>query len=335
MYTSVKSFLMRRINIYIDESEDAKIDYLAKVFDINRSELIRRAIINYIDTNKNAVDNFADDLIEPDTSSEMTPAKLRLWANYKDDVIDFIQSELKWHTLDNGFSRVVLYDKQKELLNDFTNYNKIIVRKSRQIGYSKLICSHALHTAIFNQYKNIALIACKLSSAQELLDTVKAMLNDLPSYLKPDITKNNRNCIELSNGCSIIAVSLSADSVKGRTLNSIYVDECAFARRDTFDAFMTQVAPLVHYGCKLIIGSTPYGHNHFHKMFVDALTQYNDFRHITARYDVVPHRNNAWKANQIACMGLDKFNAEYECDFISPSDVNRVYGDCGEIKYVV
>lgn len=320
---------MKRINIYISESEDGNIDYLADAFDINRSELIRRAIINYVDTYKSNIDNFADNLVD----SECRNAKLL--SKYKNNIVDFAQSELQWNTR-NGIRRVTLHEEQKELLNDLNLYNRVIIRKSRQTGVTNLMCSHALHYAMYNNNKNIVIASAKLSLAQDSLNRIYDMIMTLPESIRPNIEKKTKRVIEFDNGCSIIATVVSPDSVLGMTIHNLYIDECAFIRRDTFDNFMACVLPSMPIqNSKIIISSTPNGHNHFHKMFVDALTQYNDFRHITLKYDIIPGRNEDWRKNEIASIGLNRFKSEYDCEFLSEKEQNRTYGDAGGFKYGV
>ena len=308
---------MKRINIYINESEDGNIDYLADAFDINRSELIRRAIINYINTYKSNIDNFADDFEVPECKNTKLPSK------YKYNIVDFAQSELQWNTRE-GVRRVTLCNEQKELLNDLTLYNRVIIRKPRQTGVTYLMCFHALHSAMYSENKNIIMASSRLSLAQDSLNRIYNMVMALPESIRPIIEQRNKRSIKFENGITIIASATSPDSVRGITIHHLYIDECAFINRDIFDAFMKCVIPSMPIeSSKIIIASTPNGHNHFHKMFVDALTQYNDFRHVTLRYDIIPGRNKEWRQNQINSIGLKRFKSEYDCHFLSKEDLAR------------
>lgn len=320
---------MKRINIYIDDDTDTDVDYLSEMFNINRSELIRRAITNYVVNYKETIDNFIDGI------SETTPTKNQKLINrYKSDIVDFSQSELFWNTIDNGVSRVKLYDYQKLLLNDFNEYNKIVIRKSRQIGITRLFEIHALHTAIFSENKSIIIATHKLYNSKEMLNNIYKMLELLPDNIKPSLVSKNNTTLSLSNGCKITASLISADSLRGHTIDQIYVDECAFAKREVFDFFMQCVN--TQPNSKVIIASTPNGHNHFHKLFVDAVCQYNNYRHITLKYDVIPkHRSISWKNQQIALIGQKRFDSEYECVFVDINDENRTYGFAGDSEYAV
>jgi hypothetical protein len=308
---------MKRINIYIDESEDDNIDYLADAFDINRSELIRRAIINYVDIYKSNIENFMDrPMIDGLKSSKLLP-------KYKYNIVDFVQSELQWNTRE-GVRRVTLRNEQKELLNDLTLYNRVIIRKPRQTGVTYLMCFHALHSAMCDENKNIVMASSRLSLAQDSLSRIYDMVMTLPESIRPTIEQRNKRSIKFENGSTIIASAASPDSVRGIAIHHLYIDECAFINRDIFDEFMKCVIPSMPIeNTKIIIASTPNGHNHFHKMFVDALTQYNDFRHVTLRYDIIPGRNKEWRQNEINSIGLKRFKSEYDCHFLSKEDLAR------------
>ena len=74
----------------------------------------------------------------------------------------------------------------------------------------------------------------------------------------------NVNSIELENGCTVMVSASTGDSIRGETINLLYVDECAFV--DNFDIFWSATYPTISSGTssKVVMTSTPKGLNHFY-----------------------------------------------------------------------
>ena len=131
------------------------------------------------------------------------------------------------------------------------------------------------------------------------------------------VAKSKRE-IKLSNGTIIHAItSTSPDSLKNHKSDMIILDEFSHTPISSVYELMTVVNKLVdtNPNMKLIIASVPNGINYFYKLWADAISNFNDYHAIKIPYTVIPHRDETWKQLEIAMLGKEKFEQEYECVF--------------------
>jgi hypothetical protein len=64
---------------------------------------------------------------------------------------------------------------------------------------------------------------------------------------------------------------------------------------------------------KVIIVSTPYGLNHFYKMWMDATEKRSDYNPIEVHWSMVPGRDEAWKEQTVRNTSEEQFSQEFEC----------------------
>jgi len=104
------------------------------------------------------------------------------------------------------------------------------------------------------------------------------MLENLPFFLQPGCNALNKKSIGFSNNSRIIAAATSSSSIRGMSLNLVYLDEFAFV--DNAAEFYTSTYPVISSGktSKIIITSTANGiGNMFHKLYEGALQGTNEF----------------------------------------------------------
>lgn len=117
--------------------------------------------------------------------------------------------------------------------------------------------------------------------------------------------------------------------------NCLVLDEAAFIPKHVADEFMASVFPVLSSSkdSKAIMVSTPNGT--FNNLFYDVWQQATDpnvksdenwkaFRFLW--YDV-PGRDQKWKEQQIATIGMDRWMQEFECEFKSAGDASLVPSD--------
>ena len=98
----------------------------------------------------------------------------------------------------------------------------------RQSGKSTAVISFILHYILFNESKNVALLANKAELARELLDRLKKAYENLPLWLQQGITTWNKGSIELENGSKILATSTTGSAARGQSFSLVFLDEFAF-----------------------------------------------------------------------------------------------------------
>ena len=170
----------------------------------------------------------------------------------------FIENYVRISHPERGPITFHTYPFQKELLRDFVDYRFNIILKARQLGISTVTAAYAAWLILFHREKNITVVATKLSTAGNLVKKVKFMIKNLPSWLQiADISIDNRNSFELSNGSQIKASSKSGDAGRSEALSLLIVDEAAHV--EGLDELWKGLYPTLSTGGRCIALSTPNG----------------------------------------------------------------------------
>ena len=140
-----------------------------------------------------------------------------------------------------------------------------------------------LHTILFNNDKNVMIVANKGDTAVEIVDKVKSIYTLLPFFLKPGVKTWNQKSLTFENGCRIKTSARTKTPAIGFTIDLLYLDEFAHIPSNIIEPYYTAAFPTVSavQNSKIIITSTPNGMNLFHKLLTDA-----------ERPDGDPQRNN-------------------------------------------
>lgn len=275
-----------------------------------------------------------DDLIIPETPIyKGNPNLKRAWGKTAytkeqiveyikcaNDVVYFAQHYIKIVSLDKGLVNIQLYDFQIDILNMIKDNRYTICKLARQSGKSTICALFLIWQALFNDNQTICILANKANTAREILGRVTTMFEGLPKWLQTGVICFNKGSIELENGSRIIASSTTANSIRGLSCNTILVDEAAFIYQ--FDDFYTSTFPTLSSGksTKLVLISTPYGLNHFYKIWTDAVNKKNDFVYYEANWRDVPGRDEKWAESQRKMLGDQKFEQEMECSFLGSTN---------------
>jgi len=172
--------------------------------------------------------------------------------------------------------------------------------------------AYLLWYAIFHPEKTVAVLANKGATAREMLSCVTLMLENLPFYLQPGCKVLNKGSIEFSNNSKIFAAATSGSSIRGQSVNLLFLDEFAFVERAA--EFYTSTYPVVSSGkdTKVIITSTANGiGNPFHKIWEGAVQGVNEYKPFRVDWWDVPGRDEAWKEETISNTSQIQFDQEF------------------------
>ena len=238
----------------------------------------------------------------------------------RDDILYFMKHHVKIISLDKGLVKFDAYEYQKEMIKTCHDNRFSIFMLARQMGKTTTIAAYLLYTAIFTSRYSIAILANKGATAREILDRIKKMFEELPWYIKPGIIEWNKGRIELSNGSRIFTAATTSSSIRGQSINLVYIDEMAFIQNDV--EFYTSTYPVITSGqdTKIVITSTPKGLNLFHKIWSDAVQGKNNFVYKKYIWSDHPERNEKWKQETIGNTSLKQFSQEHLCVFEGSSD---------------
>jgi hypothetical protein len=206
-----------------------------------------------------------------------------------------------------------LNEAQKDLFNAIKKFNRIIILKSRQGGFSTAVVGWIFHKTITTPGTTSAIIGYNADLTSELLQKIKIFLKTIPEELRPTVEYNSKYEISFPSLNSKILVLPSTVNVgRGYTLQNILATELAFWE-DAEEKMMTLEASVPIDG-KIIIESTPRGQGtEYHRKWMDETNGYEKkmygwwWTYTQEEIDLIEKRMN----NPMM------FAQEYGCRFLS------------------
>ena len=254
-------------------------------------------------------------------SEEWDATKLREYKKCMEDPSYFCKQYVKVIHLDKGLVPFDLYPYQEDMFDHFEENRFSIVLACRQSGKSISSVGYILWYALFHPEKTIAILANKGATAREMLARVTLMLENLPFFLQPGCKALNKGSIELSNNSRIVAAATSGSSIRGMSVNLLFLDEFAFVENAA--EFYTSTYPVVSSGTdtKVIITSTANGiGNTYHKIWEGAVQNVNEYKPFRVDWWDVPKRDEKWKEETIANTSQLQFDQEFGNTFFGTGD---------------
>ena len=254
-----------------------------------------------------------------DIPHEFTPEQVRELYKCSTDVVYFVSNYCKIVTLDKGLQLFKPFEYQKKMLETFSEKRFVINLLPRQMGKSTVVAAYLLHYAMFNEEKQIGILANKAATAREILSRIQRMYEGLPYWLQLGIREWNKGSMILENGSKILAAATSSDSIRGLSLNVIYLDEFAHVGQQT--EFWESTYPVISSGSKskVIITSTPNGMELFYKIYKEAEEGKNNFTPIKVHWSEHPSRDEEWKEETLKNIGMEQFRQEFGVEFMGSS----------------
>ena len=239
------------------------------------------------------------------------------YARCMQDPAYFARKYIKVISLDKGLVPFDLYPYQEKMFKHFRENRFSIILACRQSGKSISSVGYLLWYACFHPEKTIAILANKGATAREMLARITLMLENLPFFLQPGCKALNKGSIEFSNNSRIIAAATSGSSIRGLSVNLLFLDEFAFVDDDA--RFYTSTYPVVAAGTstQVIITSTANGlGNVYHKLYEGAVQGTNEFKHFRVDWWDVPDRDEEWKRQTISNTSQLQFDQEFGNTFV-------------------
>jgi hypothetical protein len=250
-----------------------------------------------------------------------TQHELQEYIKCMNDPAYFARNYLKVVHLDKGLVNFDLYPYQEKMFNHFKENRFSIVLACRQSGKSISSVGYLLWYAIFKPEQTIAVLANKGATAREMLSRVTLMLENLPFFLQPGCKALNKGSIEFSNNSRIIAAATSGSSIRGMSVNLLFLDEFAFV--ENAGEFYTSTYPVVSSGqtSRVIITSTANGlGNIYHKLWEGAVQGTNEYKPFRVDWWDVPGRDAEWKRQTVSNTSELQFDQEFGNNFLGTSN---------------
>ena len=207
------------------------------------------------------------------------------------------------------------YPFQDDLLVDFNDYRFNVILKARQLGISTITAAYIVWLLLFYRDKNVLVIATKFQTAANLVKKVKSIMLNVPPWLKiAEIKIDNRTSFVLTNGSEVKASTSSGDAGRSEALSLLVIDEAAHV--ENLDDLWTGLYPTLSTGGRCIALSTPNGvGNWFHKTYIEAEQNVNDFHPTVLTWGRHPERDQAWFEKETRNMSHRQIAQELECNF--------------------
>ncbi len=241
-----------------------------------------------------------------------TKEEVQEYALCMKDPVYFIEKYAKIISLDVGLVPFQLYPYQKKMFQQFEKNRFNVVLACRQSGKSISACGYLLWFALFQPEKSIAILANKGATAREMLARITIMLENIPFFLQPGVKALNKSNIDFSNNSRIIAAATTGQSIRGLSINLLYLDEFAFVERAA--EFYTSTYPVISSGTdtKIIVTSTANGiGNTFHKIWEGSIQGVNEYSNFRVDWHDVPGRDEKWKQETINNTSQVQFDQEF------------------------
>ncbi len=250
---------------------------------------------------------------------EFTPEQIKELYKCSTDVLYFVSTYCKIITLDKGLQLFKPFEYQERMLDAFDKNRFIINLLPRQMGKSTVVAAYLLHYAMFNAEKTIGILANKAATSREILSRIQRMYEHLPMWMQLGVREWNKGSMILANDSKILAAATSSDSIRGLSLNIIYLDEFAHVNQQV--EFWESTYPVISSGdeSKVIITSTPNGMDLFYKIYTEAEDGNNNFKAIKVHWSEHPKRDEKWKEETLKNIGYEQFKQEFLVEFIGSS----------------
>ena len=233
-----------------------------------------------------------------------------------EDPVYFIENYCRIISLDGGIVPFIMFDFQREMIKMFSEERFILANLARQNGKSTIVAAYLTWFAVFNPAKTIAVLANKGDMAQEIMDRIRFMIENLPFFMQPGMKIYNRRTIVLDTDAKIFSSATSASGIRGRTCDLVFLDEAAHIEKDM--EFYTSTYPVLTSGknTRMIMTTTPKGaRGMFYMLWRDSLEKKNTYKTIQADWSSRPDRDLKWRNETISNIGYSRFRQEFECSF--------------------
>ena len=228
-----------------------------------------------------------------------------------------------------GSMKFDMFGYQKGLVETYHANRFAIAMLPRQTGKTTCAAAYLIWYAMFVPDSQILIAAHKFTGAQDIMNRVRFVYENLPDFLRAGAYSYNRNTLEFDNGSRIKATTTTENTGRGMSLSLIYCDEFAFVQPpQKAKEFWTSLAPTLATGGKCIITSTPNSdEDQFALIWKEAnkkTDEYgnelpvgkNGFAAFKASWREHPDRTEEWAKEERARIGEERFRREHDCEFL-------------------
>lgn len=230
-----------------------------------------------------------------------TPEEINEYIKCKIDVHYFADNYCFLKSETGAYEKVPLYPLQHEILELYNTNRYSLLNISRQMSKTTTTSIFLLWYCLFNETKNVMLLANQTDTVKEVIDKIKNIYLYLPFFLKKGVINWNQKNVVFENKCRIISRAATKEGPVGYTIDVLYIDEFAKIANEIITDYYTSAVPIVARvtNSKIIVTSTPCGYNLFHKLYSESSPlidesdpNWNQYRSITKYWWELKWRRN-------------------------------------------
>lgn len=223
----------------------------------------------------------------------------------------YLENFCKIKSKEGGLIPFILNEAQKDLFNSLRIWNRVMILKARQLGFSTAVTGYFYHHTITHPGTTTALIGYNMTMVAELLDKVKTFYNTTPRELRPTLQYNSKYELSFPKLESKILVLPNSENVgRGYTINNCLVTE--LSSWEKAEAKMEGLQESVPEWGNLVIESTPRGQgNLYHRLWM------TDNEYIKKEYGWWWGYNREQMEKKKKTMGPLSFAQEYGLEFLA------------------
>jgi hypothetical protein len=256
----------------------------------------------------------------------------------REDPVYFISNYIKVTHPVRGLVPFKLYPFQHDILNALEGHRFNILRKFRQAGCTTISAAYSLWMVIFQKHKQIVILSKGDAESTEVLDRIKLMYEELPSFLQPGIVEDNKHTMKLRTNSVIKSRPSGKQSGRSLAGSLLIIDEAAFI--ENIDTIWAAVYPIISTGGRAFVLSTVNGvGNWYHNVYSKAVLGENSFNALDINWESHPEyaynpeyedlyeimrekglEIHEWEKTTKANMPLKQWLQEYECEFLGTGD---------------
>lgn len=218
-----------------------------------------------------------------------------------------------------GLLPFITFEYQRRVISEYTKHRFCIISKFRQGGLTTVTVLWAMWRCLFKLDETIMVVSKTDREAIAAGEIVKRGLEELPEWMRPDMSKNNdHQKIFTDTGCKLFFYT--PEAARGRSITYLIIDEAAFIQNMT--EFWFDILPTVATGGNVIVVSTVNGvGNWYHETYTAAQRGENDFKIIDIDYWEHPdYHDEAWVNLMRAQLGEKGWMQEIMRDFLGAGD---------------
>ena len=259
---------------------------------------------------------------------------LQEFVKSREDPVYFMSNYIKVTHPVRGLVPFNLYPFQHKIVHELEEHRFNVLRKFRQAGCTTIAGAYSLHFTNFNKHKTVVILSKGDTESTEVLDRIKIMHDELPSWLKQPIIESNKHTLKFKNGSVIKSRPSGKQSGRSLAGSLLIIDEAAFI--ESIDTIWAAVYPIISTGGRAFVLSTVNGMgNWYHKIYEEARKGENAFNVIDIKWKEHPEYKrqegfeslykelgskgvdiDKWEETTKINMPFKQWLQEYECEFL-------------------